>query len=65
VTADSPAAQAGLKEGDIITAINEKPVSDLRAYAAMLRALTPGDTIVVDYRRGTDQNRVSARVSTR
>ncbi len=65
VTADSAAARAGLRQGDIITTINGEPVADLRAYAATLRALSPGDTIVVDYRRGTEQNRVSTRVSAR
>ncbi len=65
VTTGSPAAEVGLREGDIITAVNDKPVADLRSYAAILRALTPGDTIVVDYRRGAEQRRVSAQVETR
>ena len=45
VRADTPAAQAGLRKGDIIRRINETPVHDLRQYSESLRRLSPGDEI--------------------
>ena len=37
VGADSPAAKAGIKAGDVITAVNDKPVADADALVAQLR----------------------------
>ena len=50
-TADAGAAQAGLKKGDIITAIDKKPVSDttsLKRYLAYYRA---GETVTITISR--------------
>ena len=50
-TADAGAAQAGLKKGDIITAIDQKPVSDttsLKRYLAYYRA---GETVTITISR--------------
>lgn len=49
---DSPAAKAGLQDGDILTAINGKTIEDLAAYAKVLRSLKAGDTISLQYQRG-------------
>jgi serine protease DegQ len=47
-----PAAKAGLRPGDVITAINGKQISNVEDFLAALRPLSPGDTVTVDYLRG-------------
>jgi serine protease DegQ len=42
VTRGSPAEKAGLKTGDVIIAINEKPIQDRVAAMAIIAALKPG-----------------------
>jgi regulator of sigma E protease len=51
VQADGPAARAGLRPGDQITAINSEPVSDFRQIVARVSA-RPGETLSFTYRRG-------------
>jgi S1-C subfamily serine protease len=48
----SPAQQAGLKQGDILTQLAGQPVSDLAAYAAISRTLKAGEKVELRYRRG-------------
>ena len=56
VVAGSPAERAGVKAGDVLTAVDGKPVADLRAYSDLLRALAPGRTVrVVVVRDGKEQ----------
>ncbi|HVS53520.1 MAG TPA: DegQ family serine endoprotease [Vicinamibacterales bacterium] len=42
VMPDSPAAKAGLKEGDVITAINGQPVTDANNLTLSVTGLAPG-----------------------
>ncbi len=51
VAADSPAAAAGLKAGDILIRFGGKDVVDLRSYTQLLRSFSPGDSVEVDYIR--------------
>jgi len=62
VQAETPAAQAGLRQEDIIVAVNDQPVHNLRDYAQALRALSPGDEIHIRFRRNGDEQTVTARV---
>lgn len=55
---DSPAAHAGLKDGDILSEINGKSIEDLATYAKVLRSLNAGDTITLQYQRGDKSHRV-------
>ncbi len=43
VTKDSPAAHAGLKQGDTITAVGDKPVSTPKDLSRLVADLSPGD----------------------
>ena len=47
-----PAAQAGLKEGDIITHINGRLINDARAAMNRIALSTPGQGVDVEYIRG-------------
>jgi hypothetical protein len=58
--AGSPAEQAGLKGGDIITAIGAQTVANLEDMAAALRAHQPGDTVVIVVKRDTTALRLTA-----
>ncbi|MEA3241987.1 MAG: PDZ domain-containing protein, partial [Pseudomonadota bacterium] len=65
VRAGTPAAQAGLQPGDVIIAVNKNPVHNLREYAQALKALNPGDEILIGYRRNGTEHRVRTHVVVR
>jgi S1-C subfamily serine protease len=65
VVPDSPAADAGLKEGDIITKFNGVALGGIksadedesgpgRKLVSLARKLEPGDTVKLEYRHGND-----------
>jgi S1-C subfamily serine protease len=65
VSEDGPAAEAGLKEGDIITRFNGVALGGLKAddedesgpaakLVELARKLEPGDTVAVEYRRDNE-----------
>jgi PDZ domain-containing protein/peptidase M28-like protein len=58
--AGSPADQAGLKAGDIITAIGAKTVANLYDMTAALRSHQAGDTVVIVVKRDTALVRLTA-----
>ena len=60
---DSPAAKAGLKIGDILTTLNEKPLLDTRQLAVQMFRQRPGDVVRLGVLRGTDTNTVSITVT--
>jgi serine protease Do len=45
--ADSPAAKAGIKAGDVITAVNGTPVKDSRDLARTIGMMAPGTSVKV------------------
>jgi len=61
VTAGSPAAQAGLKGGDILIEFDGAPIQNLYDFTYALRARKPGDTVVVKVLRGGET--ISAKVT--
>jgi serine protease Do len=42
---DGPAAKAGIQSGDVITAVNDKPVADARDLARKIGGMAPGATV--------------------
>ena len=42
VQAESPAAEAGLEQGDVITAVNQAPIEDTRALSRTIAAIDAG-----------------------
>jgi C-terminal processing protease CtpA/Prc len=51
VTPDSPAAQAGLAEGDVVVELAGQPINDLRDLSTVLKTLAPGDKITLSWLR--------------
>lgn len=55
VTAGSPADKAGVKTGDVVLALGERPVADLQGMTDALGSFKPGDTTTVTVLRGTER----------
>jgi len=51
VQADTPAAKAGLKDGDIVTRINQTEIKDPRHLQLTVSQLTPGSEATIEYVR--------------
>jgi len=60
VRAGSPAEQAGLKAGDVITAIGSKQVANLFDMTEALRSHQAGDTVVIVTKRDGAERRLTA-----
>ena len=52
VTSGSPAATAGLKKGDVVTAVEGEKVADGIALIVAIRAHQPGETVRFTVERG-------------
>ncbi len=52
VAAGSPAEKAGLKEGDVIVALNDIDIADVNIYSQVLFARKPGEELRIAYERG-------------
>ena len=48
VVQNSQADARGIQPGDIITAVNDKPVTGVRDFAAAIKAVAPGNTLWMD-----------------
>ncbi len=51
---DTPAAEAGLKAGDILVEFDGKPIGNLYDFTYALRSKKPGDRVTVKVVRGTE-----------
>ena len=58
VVPGSPAAKAGLKAGDIITAVNKEKITNSKGLVLILQQFMPGDTVTVTYLRDKDTKSV-------
>ncbi len=57
VVPGSPAAAAGIREGDILVRLADKPVSNLQEYSDVLKTLEPGQVVGLTIQRdGTEQD---------
>ncbi len=55
VVAGTPAAKAGLQRGDVITAVNGKPVPDPRELQQIITTTKPGTTVTLQVLRNVRQ----------
>jgi putative serine protease PepD len=51
VVANGPAAQAGLRQGDVITKINGQPAASMVQLQELTLTKNPGDTVQLEYWR--------------
>ncbi|GGO28772.1 peptidase S1 [Microbispora rosea subsp. aerata] len=63
VTPGSPAEKAGIKEGDLITKINDKVVDSAEALVGTIRSSRPGDKVTVTFTRDGKENTISATLA--
>ena len=59
---DSPAANAGIQTGDVITAVNGTPVKDARDLARTIGTMAPGTSVKLDIVRKGEPRSVSLTV---
>lgn len=62
VTPDGPAATAGLRPGDVLTAVAGQKVTSVEELFAALRRHQPGETTSISYVRGGDPRTAQVRV---
>jgi len=65
VEAGSPAAKAGLRQGDVVTAIDGTPVTDANLLRNRIAATTPGRSVTLDVRRDGRTEQVRATLAER
>jgi membrane-associated protease RseP (regulator of RpoE activity) len=63
VTKDSPAEKAGLKQGDLITAANDKAIAAPQDVVDLVRASKPGDTVVLSVQRQGEEKPLEITVT--
>ncbi len=64
VTDNSPAAKAGLKEADLVTAFEGKPVETYRALFDLVKAKKPGDKVKIAVTRGAEKKEIEIALGT-
>jgi putative serine protease PepD len=65
VESGSAAASAGLKAGDVITAVNGNAITQAAQLRAIIASDQPGDTLALTVRRGTDTKTIKATLGSR
>jgi serine protease Do len=62
--ANSPAAKAGIKAGDVISAVNGSPVKDSRDLARQIATIAPGSSIKLDILRNGETKTLTVSLGT-
>jgi len=65
VLRDGPADKAGVKPGDILIAVEGKPVKNSSEMLNLVAALPPGDTVTVTVKRNKQKKSISVKVGVR
>jgi putative serine protease PepD len=61
----APAAHAGLQQGDVITAIDGKPVTNTDQFIATIDRYAPGNTVTLTVKRGGSTKQIQVKLGTR
>jgi serine protease DegQ len=65
VLGGSPADKAGIKPGDILIAVNGKPVNDSASMLALIAALAPGQQVPIKVVRGQTEAEINITIGKR
>src|SRR5579864_2438003 len=65
VTPNSPAAKAGLKQGDVVTKFEGKDVADVTDFLRDVGAKKPGQQVTLRVRRGNEELTIKATLGKR
>jgi putative serine protease PepD len=65
VVADGPAASAGLQDGDVITKLDGKTITDDGGLSSVIDTKEPGDELEVTYVRDGETHTVTVTLGTR
>ena len=65
VTQDGPAAEAGIRPGDVVTAVAGQNVANVEELFASLRQHEPGETVSISYMRGDEHRTAQVQVTDR
>ena len=65
VEPNSAAAEAGLQEGDVVTAVADRPVRDLDGLLAAIRDHQPGDTVTLTILRDGNEQSITLTLGSR
>jgi putative serine protease PepD len=64
VDTGGPAAKAGLRAGDVVTAVGKQRVEDGDGLIATIRSYAPGQTVPITYQRGGTSKTVNVTLAT-
>jgi serine protease Do/serine protease DegQ len=62
VAANSPAAQAGLRKGDVVVALNGRPVRSAAELRARLGVVAVGESVELKVQRGSETQTIKAKI---
>jgi putative serine protease PepD len=65
VQGGSPASTAGLHQGDVVTAIDGKPIRSTQQFIETVDTYSPGQTITLTVKRGGSTNSIKLTLGTR
>jgi S1-C subfamily serine protease len=64
VVSGSPAAEGGVKQGDVITEIDGEAIDSTEALVAAVAAQKPGDTVTLKIERGSNSTSLKVKLGT-
>lgn len=62
VEEDSPAAEAGVEEGDVVVAVGDRSITDAASLTAAVREYAQGEQVSLTYRRGDQEAETTVTV---
>jgi S1-C subfamily serine protease len=65
VPEDGPAAKAGIRAGDVLIRLDGDQLTSPEDLLAALRSRSPGQTVTVEFRRGTETQEVKVELVAR
>ena len=65
VDRDGPAGRAGLREGDLVTKIDNRRVDETEELIVEIRTRRPGEKVVLEYERGNARARATVTLGSR